>query len=277
MRPSRLEQALSYVVLVLIAIVAIVPFVVLLLMSFKTRIQILQVPPSLNINVNTIIKNYTEVIDRDGFGQMLVNSVIVAGSSIAVAMALSLPAAYAFSRLPFRGRDQAGSTLVSFRFMPAVAVAIPIYLMMRQLRLVDSHLGLILPYIAASLPLMIWVLIGFFDEIPRDIDDAARVDGCTRWGALRHVLLPLMRPGIAVAAIFSLIFIWNEFLIALYVIFSSRMATIPLGAAGLVSAQFPIDWHIAATVGIVTIAPVFLFSLLIQRWIVRGVTGGAVR
>jgi ABC-type glycerol-3-phosphate transport system permease component len=277
MRPSRLERAATYLTLVIIAFVALLPFVVLLLMSFKTRIQILQLPPTLDIDLDTVVKNYREVIDRNGFGQMLVNSVMVAGSSIVVALGLSIPAAYAFSRLPFRNKDQIGSTLVSFRFMPAVVVAIPTYLMIRELRLVDTHLGLVLPYIAAAMPLMIWILIGFFDEIPRDVDDAARVDGCDRRQALWHVILPLMRPGIAVAAIFSLIFVWNEFLIALYVIFSGRLATVPLGAAGLVSAQFPIDWHIAATVGIVTIVPVFVFSLFIQRWIVRGVTAGAVR
>src|SRR5262245_45001191 len=126
MRPSRVEQALTYTLLVVIAIIGIAPFVVLLLLSFKTRIQILQVPPSLDIHLDTVVKNYREVIDHNGFGQMLVNSVIVAGSSILVALALSLPAAYTFSRMPFRGRDQVGSTLVSFRFMPAVVVAIPI-------------------------------------------------------------------------------------------------------------------------------------------------------
>jgi ABC-type glycerol-3-phosphate transport system permease component len=277
MRPSLVERVATYITLVIISIVGLLPFVYLLLLSFKTRIQILQVPPSLSINLDTAVKNYNEVINRNGFGQMLINSIFVVGMSIAVALALSLPAAYAFSRLRFRGKDRVGSTLVSFRFAPAVVVAIPIYLMVRELHLVDTHWGLILPYIAAALPLMIWILIGFFDEIPRDVDDAAQIDGCSRRQALWHVILPLMRPGIAVAAIFSLIFVWNEFLIALYVIFDGRLATVPLGAAGLVSAQFPIDWHIAATVGIVTIVPVFLFSLFIQRWIVRGVTSGAVR
>jgi multiple sugar transport system permease protein len=276
-RTSRAELAVSYFVLLCIAVVGFFPFAVLLLMSGKTRIEILEVPPSLDFNLDVIIKNYHEVVVLAGFGRMLVNSVIVAGSGILISLALSLPAAYVFSRLPFRGRDQVGTTLVSLRFMPAVSVAIPIYLVVRQLGLVDTHLGLILPYIAASIPLMIWLLIGFFDEIPREIDDAARVDGCTRAQALWHVLLPLMRSGIAVAAVFSLIFVWNEFLIGLYVINSGRMQTIPIGAANQVSAQYPIDWHIAATVGIVTILPVFLFSLLIQRWIVRGVTAGAVR
>jgi multiple sugar transport system permease protein len=136
---------------------------------------------------------------------------------------------------------------------------------------------LVLPYVAFSLPLTVWILIGFFDEIPRDLDDAAMVDGCTRLGVLNRVMLPLIRPGLVVAAIFAAIFIWNEFLVGLYLINSKGLQTIPIGAAGLISAQRPIDWNIAATVGVVTIIPIFIFSLFAQRYIVRGVTAGAVR
>jgi multiple sugar transport system permease protein len=141
----------------------------------------------------------------------------------------------------------------------------------------NSYPGLILPYVAFTLPLIVWIMIGFFDEIPREIDDAALVDGCGRVEVLRRVLLPLVGPGIIVAAIFGAIFVWNEFLVALYVINSRGLQTVTLGAATLVSAQRPIDWNIAATVGIVTVVPIFLFSLLIQRYIVRGITSGAVR
>ncbi len=190
---------------------------------------------------------------------------------------LGTPTAYAFSRLRFRGRDRWATTILSLRFMPPVAVAIPILLMMRTTGLVDTYIGLILPYIAFTLPLTIWILIGFFDEIPRELDDAAMVDGCTRIGVLRRVMLPLVRPGVIVAAIFGAIFIWNEFLVGLYIVNSQSLKTIPLGAAGLISAQRPIDWNVAATVGIVTIVPIFLFSLFIQRYIVRGITAGAVR
>jgi multiple sugar transport system permease protein len=121
------------------------------------------------------------------------------------------------------------------------------------------------------------MLIGFFDEVPREIDDAAMVDGCSRLGVLWRVMLPLVRPGMMVAAIFSVIFIWNELLVGIYVISSEDIKTVPVGASGLISAQRPLDWNVAATVGIVTILPIAIFSLFVQRYILRGVTSGAIK
>ena len=190
---------------------------------------------------------------------------------------IGVPAAYAFSRIPFRGRETWASTILSFRFMPPVAVAIPIFLMIQGIGLENSYAGLILPYIAFALPLVIWIMMGFFDEVPREIDDAALVDGCSRVSALWRIMLPMVRPGLMVAAIFSAIFLWNEFLVALYVINSRSLQTVTLGAATLVSAQRPIDWNIASAVGVVTIIPIFVFSLFIQRYVVRGITAGAVK
>ena len=273
----RLERALAYVVLVAIAIVGFAPFIILVIISFKTRIGVLDVPPTLDFDPKVIVKNYSDVIFDRGFLRYTINSIIVTFVAVGVAIILGTPTAYAFSRLRFRGRDRWATTILSLRFMPPVAVAIPILLMMRTINLDDTYPGLVLPYVAFSLPLTIWILIGFFDEIPRELDDAALVDGCTRVGVLRRVMLPLVRPGVIVAAIFGAIFIWNEFLVGLYIVNSQTLKTIPLGAAGLISAQRPIDWNVAATVGVVTIIPIFLFSLFIQRYIVRGITAGAVR
>ena len=147
------------------------------------------------------------------------NSIIVVGIATLVGLIVGTPAAYAFSRLRFRGRESWASTILSFRFMPAVAVAMPIFLMVRFLRPGRTRFaGLILPYIAFTLPLVVWIMIGFFDEVPLDIDDAARVDGCGRLPTLWRVMLPLVRSGLVVAAIFGAIFVWNEFLVALFVI-----------------------------------------------------------
>jgi multiple sugar transport system permease protein len=281
MRPApikrRAGRAVGYVVLVMIALVGAAPFVMLLVLSFKRRIEILDVPPTLDFDLAVIQANYSEVIFDRRFLDFSLNSVLVTSAAVLIALALGAPAAYAFSRLQFWKRDTWASTVLSLRFMPPVAVAIPIFLMIRTAGLTDTKAGLIIPYVAFSLPLVIWILIGFFDEVPREVDDAARVDGCTRVGALRHVVLPLVRPGLAVAAIFAAIFVWNEFMVGLYVINAEANKTIPLGAAGLISAQRPIDWNIAATVGVVTILPLFAFSFFIQRYIVRGMTSGAVR
>jgi multiple sugar transport system permease protein len=273
----RVERGCAYLVLIAIAIVGFAPFVVIVLLSTKARIDILQVPPSLDFDWDQIVKNYRDVLITRGFLDFIKNSIIVTSITVAVSLLIATPAAYGFSRMRFRGRDTWASTILSFRFMPPVAVAIPILLMMRFIGFDDTLPGLILPYVAFSLPLTVWILIGFFDEIPRELDDAALVDGCTRIGVLNRVMLPLIRPGLVVAAIFAAIFIWNEFLIGLYIINSKGLQTIPIGAAGLISAQRPIDWNIAATVGVVTIVPIFFFSLVAQRWIVRGVTAGAVK
>jgi multiple sugar transport system permease protein len=273
----RLGRIVSYVVLALIAAVGIAPFVYLLVLSFKSRLDILTVPPTLHFDWGQVKANYSEVIHEEGYLTFVRNSVIVTGCSTLVALVLGVPAGYAFSRLRFRGRENWASTILSFRFMPPVAVAIPIYLLIRHIGLVNSYLGLVLPYVAFSLPLVVWIMIGFFDEIPREIDDAALVDGCSRTTTLFRVLLPLVRPGLLVAATFSVIFIWNEFLVGLYIINSTERETIPIAASALLTVESPIDWNIAAAVGVVTVIPVLLFSLVAQRWIVRGITAGAVR
>ena len=271
-------RLLAYLTLIVIAVVALAPFAYLLVLSFKKRIEISsEIPPTLNFDWATIVRNYTEVIKINGMLTFLTNSIIVVGIATIIGLVVGTPAAYAFSRLRFRGRESWASTILSFRFMPAVAVAIPIFLMITFVRLQNSYIGLILPYVAFTLPLVVWIMIGFFDEVPMEIDDAARVDGCGRGQVLVRVLLPNVRTGLIVSAIFGAIFVWNEFLVALFLINSRGLQTITLGAATLVSADRPIDWNVAAAVGIVTIIPIFLFSLFIQRYIVRGITSGAVR
>jgi multiple sugar transport system permease protein len=277
MTAHRLGRIVSYTVLVLIGLLGLAPFVYLLILSFKSRIDVLTVPPTLHFDWAQIKSNYGNVIHDQGYLTFIQNSAIVTGASTLIALGLGVPAAYAFSRLRFRGSDTWAATILSFRFMPPVAVAIPIFLMIQYLGLVNSYLGLILPYVAFSLPLVVWIMIGFFDEIPREIDEAAMVDGLTRPFVLLRVLLPLARPGLLVAATFGVIFIWNEFLVGLYIINSQGHETIPIAASSLLTVESPIDWNLAATVGILTVVPILVFSIIIQRYIVRGITAGAVR
>jgi len=271
-------RAVAYVVLLALGVIGVAPFVYLLVISFKRRIEIVtQVPPTLSFEWSTIARTYREVMFSQGMLEFTGNSVVVVGSATLLALLIGTPAAYAFSRVRFRGDEQLANWILSMRFMPPIAVAIPLFLMMKAIGLQDSYPGLVLPYVAFSLPLVVWIMIGFFDEIPREIDDAALVDGCSRFGVLWRIMLPLVRPGLVTAALFGAIFIWNEFLVALYVIDSRAFQTISLGAATLVSAQRPIDWNIAAAVGVVTVIPILIFSLFVQRYIVRGLTAGAVR
>lgn len=272
------QRLIAYTVLIGLGIFGAAPFLYLLVLSGKKRIEILaQVPPTLSFQWSTIVRTYNEVLYSQGMLSFVTNSVVVVGVATLIALVIGTPAAYGFSRLRFKYSDDLASMILSMRFMPPIAVAIPLYLMVKTIGLQDSYPGLILPYVAFSLPIVIWILIGFFDEIPRELDDAGMVDGCTRLGVLWRIMLPIVRPGMVTAALFSAIFVWNEFLVALYVIDSRSYQTISLGAATLVSAQRPIDWNIAAAVGVVTVIPILIFSLLVQRYIVRGLTAGAVK
>jgi multiple sugar transport system permease protein len=273
-----LGRVVSYVVLILIAVVGAAPFLYLLLLSCKSQLQtFLEVPPTLNIDWSVAKENYSEVINTYHYFTYVENSIIVTGISTLIALLIGVPAAYAFSRLRFRGSETWSSTILSFRFMPPVAVAIPIYLMISYLGQLDSYPGLILPYIAFSLPLVVWIMIGFFDEIPLEVDEAAMVDGLTRPQVLLRVLLPLARPGMLVAATFGVIFIWNEFMVGLYIINSQDKETIPIAASALLTVESPINYNVAAAVGIFTVIPVLILVIFVQRYIVRGLTAGAVR
>lgn len=275
MRPGRV---IAYLTLIALGLIGVAPFLYLAVLSTKKRIEITaQVPPTLNFNWAQITKNYNEVLFGQGMLSFTVNSLIVVAVATAIAIVIGTPAAYAFSRLKFKRSDSLASTILSMRFMPPIAVAIPLFIMMKFVGLTDSYAGLVLPYVAFSLPLVVWILIGFFDEIPREIDEAAMIDGATHFRILWRVMLPIIRPGLLTAALFGALFIWNEFLVALYVIDSRGLQTISLGAATLVSAQRPIDWNIAAAVGVVTVIPILIFSLFVQRYIVRGLTAGAVK
>jgi multiple sugar transport system permease protein len=273
----RVGRVVSYVVLVLLALIGIAPFAFMLLLSTKSSLEILDVPPSLHIDWSVARENYRVAIEDNSFFTYIKSSIIVTGCSTAIALVLGVPAGYAFSRLRFRGRERWASTILSFRFMPPVAVAIPIALMIRYLGQINTYPGLVLPYVAFSLPLVVWMMMGFFDEVPREIDEAALVDGCSRPAILARVMLPLVRPGMVVAAIFSVIFIWNEFLVGLYVISSPDHFTVPIAASALLTTESPIDFNTAAAVGVLTVIPILLFSIFVQRYIVRGMTAGAVK
>jgi multiple sugar transport system permease protein len=263
--------------LIVIALVGIFPIAYLFLLSTKRRIDIGDVPPSLKIEWEVVVENYKEVLFERSYILSTLNSFIVTLIVVSISLIIGTPAAYALSRLKIKGSERISSTILSLRFMPLVAVAFPILLSMRFLNVANTRIGLIIPYVAFSLPLVIWILIGFFDEIPTEIDEAAEIDGASKWRTLVQVLIPLVRPGIVVAGIFAAIFIWNEFLVGMYVIDSESLKTVPIADAGLISAQRPIDWNVAATVGVVTLIPLLIGSMAIQKHIVQGITAGAIK
>ena len=202
---SLIERIAAYTALIFLGVMGIAPFLYMFLLSTKRRIDIVvQVPPQLTFNWETFLRNYDEVLFRLGMASFIFNSAVVVGAATLIALILGVPAAYGFSRLRFRGNSGLANWILSLRFMPPIAVAVPLFLMMREIGLQNTYMGLILPYVSFSLPLVIWILIGFFDEIPREYEEAALIDGYTRFQAFVKVVLPQAATGIASTAIFSL-------------------------------------------------------------------------
>ena len=273
-----LDQVVTYLVLLLIMVVVLGPFVFMIITSLKSNLDILEVPPNLKIFDGEVIrKNYESVLYERNFLLYIRNSVVVVVAATLIAMLIGTPAAYGFSRFRFRGSNDLAFWILSNRFTPVIAIAVPVYLMMANLRVLDTYQGMVIPYVAINIPLVVWVMRGFFDDISHEIDEAALIDGCGRWSALLRVVLPICGPGLVTTAILAAIFTWNEFLLGLFIVTTTASQTVPVGASGLLSMERAIEWNVTSTVGVVTVIPVLVFSLLIQRHIVRGLTAGAVK
>ena len=272
------EGILTYSVLAVILIAVATPFLFMVLTSLKTNLDTLEAPPNLRIfDWDTIRQNYTEVLRERNFFEYTRNSIVIVFGATLIALVLGTPAAYGFSRFSFRGSGDLAFWILSNRFLPVIAIVIPISRIVAAAGALDTYPGLIVPYVALELPLVVWIMRAFFDDISPEIDEAAMADGCGRWAALGRIILPLAVPGLVTTAIFAAIFTWNEFLMGLFIVTTAASQTVPVGASGLLTMERSIEWNVTSTVGVVTIVPVLVFSLLVQRHIVRGLTVGAVK
>lgn len=206
----------------------------------------------------------------------IANSAIIGFTSTAVVIFVSTLAAYGMSRLPVRGKQSWIFFVISTRFMPPVAVVLPLYLMYRELDWLDTYHGVILAHVVINLPIAILLLKSFFDDIPIDLDEAALVDGANRWTAFRRIILPLAAPGMTAAAILVLIFSWNEFLLTLYLT-DTQVRTLPVAISTFDSSSGGTEWGFLAAAGSAAMIPVLIFIFFVQCHLVRGLTLGAVK
>lgn len=220
--------------------------------------------------------NYVTLWQQSGFPTLVANSVVVTATTGLICLTVGTLAAYAFSRYRFRGRSKLLVFYLVIRMFPVVLMIIPLFVMMRNLGLLDSRFGLALCYTTFLLPLCIWMLKGFFDAIPPELEEAARIDGCTRIGALARVVLPLARSGLITTAVFVAIVAWNEFLFALMMTTSQGSRTWPVGLQLMVG-EFQLPWGPLSAGGIISIVPIILFFALVQQSLIRGLTAGAVK
>ncbi|PKQ18538.1 MAG: ABC transporter permease [Actinobacteria bacterium HGW-Actinobacteria-8] len=268
------SRLLLWITLAVVLVLYGFPFIYLLLTSFKTPLDAIAVPPSVLPSVWTL-ENYVTALAKDGVVPALVNSVVTAVLSTVLSLVLAVPAAYAITRYRTpSGRVFVLAALVT-RMIPTIAVGAPLIETMRTLGLTDTSLGLAIAHTTISLPLSIWLMSSFFESVPDELEEAAKVDGASRLGALWRVVLPVVSGGLAVTAIFAFLASWNEFLFSL-LLTSVRAQTTPIVIANF-QTQFGLDWGAMTALAAVYSIPVILLTLLLQRHIVAGLTLGAVK
>jgi len=250
------------------------PIIWMIISSLKTQGDAYAMPPRLIFTPT--LRNYREVlVDRHLLG-FLRNSIVIVTISSALTVFIGTMAAFALSRFRFKGSNDLAFFILSTRVAPPVMVIFPIFIMYRNFfGLFNTYLGMILIYVMFNLPLAVWLLRGFFQEIPKELDESATIDGCTRWGAFWRIVFPLSSPGIVATAILSFIFAWNEFFFAL-ILTSQRTRTLPVTVTSFVSGM-GIEWGELNAAGTIIIVPVLAFAFVMQRYLIRGLTLGAVK
>ena len=271
------SYSFRYLLLVPALVFALAPVYWMLTISLKTEIEQFASPPPWFV-FNPTLEHFYDAFVTRAFGDYLLTSAIVAVTSTLCALVIGTLAAYALARfeLPFRLNQRLSLWILSTRMFPAIVTAIPLFLMMRDLRLLNTRAALIVVYTAFNLPFVVWMMRGFFAELPRDLEEAALVDGDSRLGALIRVILPLASPGLAATAIFCLIVSWNEFLFALVLTQTDASMTLPVGIAGRVT-QYEIKWGVMSAAATVALVPILVLALALQKYLVRGLSMGAVK
>jgi multiple sugar transport system permease protein len=273
-RSSLFELGADLVVIVFV-LFSTLPIVWLFLTSLKPEEEI--VTRSLRYLPDRFtLEHYAAIWHQSGFPNLLLNSAVTTGLTVVLCLATGTMAAYAFSRANFPGRRVLLLAYVVVRMFPAVLMLIPLFILMREMRLLDTNLGLALAYTSFLLPLFVWIMKGFFDAVPPDLEDAARIDGCTRLGAMARVILPVVRNGVLATTVFVAIAAWNEFLFALMLTTSSGSRTWPVGLQLMVG-EFQLPWGMLSAGGMISILPPVLLFALVQRTMVRGLTAGILK
>ena len=282
-RVSTFERTLRAALILLVLAFFLFPIFWIVLMSFQNNDQILRIPPSLLFEPT--ISNYTSLLTGQlkttagnfdiAFIRNLGNSMLLSTGSVLLSLLLGVPAAYAFARFKFRLGENIAFTLLSFRFAPPLLVLLPLSLYFNQLGLTNTYFGLIWVYQLICLPLILWIVRGYFEDVSPDIEHAYRVAGHSWWTTFRKIAIPLARPGIAAAGLLAFIFAWNNFVFAL-ILASADKQPVTVGALAFVTASGIQYGQIAAAI-VLSVMPTLLLALYAQRYLVEGLSLGAVK
>ena len=264
------SKALWYLLVLFFILPFLFPLIWILMASFKTQAQIVAMPPVWIFPPT--LENYQKVFVEQEFGRFLLNSSIIAVGSTLLSLIIGLPAAYTISRYKQR---ILGVFILLARLMPGISYLIPWFILFSKLRLVDTFTSLIASHMLVGMPLIIWIMVNYFDALPRELEEAAQVDGCTLQGAFFRVVLPLSGPGILTASTLAFLFSWNNFMFAL-VLSAEHTKTLPIAIYSFVS-YAEVSWGSVMAAAVVIIAPAIVLTMIFQRYVIKGLTMGAVK
>jgi multiple sugar transport system permease protein len=273
-RRLRIETFAVYAALIALTVGFLFPLVWIAGLSLKTRLQVFASPP-LFLWWPTL-ENYAATLGRADFGQAFVNSLLVSAGAVSLSLIVGVPAAYALARFQFAGRNFLFFALLSMRMLPPIAVLVPMYVLFSKFGLTTTRTSVVLAYTTFSLPLVVWIMRGFFEDLPRELEESAWVDGASRFQAFVYVVLPLIKPGLVAACILCLQLAWNDFLFAA-VLTNNATRTLPVLMAAFSGGDTGVDWGGMTASGVLVILPVILFSFAAQRHLVAGLSSGAVK
>lgn len=278
---KKSHKILTGLAIAVALLVILLPFYWVTLCSFRPRTELFRMPPDW-LPRNLTLAHYKSILFsgatiRLNFFTYFRNSVIVCISVVILTLVLAVPAGYVFSRFRFGGRRSLLNLILISQMLPIVMLLIPIYIMFRKMHLLNTYISVVLPYLVFTLPFSIWMLKGYFDTIPRALEEAAMIDGCGRLKAMTKVLLPTIIPGIIATAIVSFMQAWDEFIIALTLLSKDRMRTLPPGIVLKFVGEFDIRWGDMIAACIVITIPVIVIFALLHKHLIAGLTAGAVK
>jgi len=272
---GTLNAVLFYVFLILFVLVSVFPLLWIFKMSIITRSELFQSPPTL-LPANPTASEYGQIFGDPAFQQALINSVIISGVTTVICLFFGAIAAYAIARLRFGFKGIIMTLILAISFFPGVAIIAPLFIQFSAFGIIDTLASVIITDVVFALPLTVWLLVAFFRELPRDLEEAAKVDGATTIQAFRKVIVPLAAPGVFTTAILTFIFAWNEFLFATTFLLTPETQPVTVVIPNFAS-QYTTDYGAQAAAAVVVTVPLVIMVLIFQRRIVSGLTAGAVK
>jgi multiple sugar transport system permease protein len=265
----------TYAVLLVMAVIVLIPILWMVSTSVKLESETITIPPQW-IPDHPTLESYKRLWSEYPFAVYFKNSIIISLGAVILSVGFSCLAGYGVTRFRFRGKQSFLTFLLVTQMFPSIMMLIPYYKVLSTYQLKDTYLGMILVYISFTIPFCSWMMVGFFKTIPLELDEAAIIDGCSRWRAFRQIVLPMTLPGISSSAIYAFITAWNEYMFAQILINNPELKTVPLGIAEL-NGFYKILWNDMMAASVIASLPLIILFVFLQKYFISGLTAGAVK